>query len=82
MSATAVATPDGLPDFTAIVDAMRAVFKRIGDAFRQLARAFQPILRYLRRHGRGYSSPTPLVIDGHAYTLRRRARVRRKAWRR
>lgn len=70
-------TADLLNDWSALIDGVRAVFKRIGEAFRQLARAFRPWLRIIARHCRGYSSPAPLAIDGHAYALRRRARIRR-----
>lgn len=64
-------------DWAAVAASLRDVFQRIGDMFRQFARAFRPFFRWVARHGRGYSSPAPLAIDGHAYALRRRARVRR-----
>lgn len=76
-----VAVPEPV-DWSALVSAFAEAFSKIGDAFRSFARYFQVLLRALRRYGRGYSSPTPLGIDGHAYTRRLRARTRRKGWRR
>lgn len=74
----AVESPEPF-DWAAIAHSLRSAFQKIGDLLRQLARAIRPIFRLFKRYGRGYSSPAPLVIDGHAYALRRRARVRRKA---
>jgi hypothetical protein len=56
--------------FRARVAELVAWLRRYGPALRRLARAHA-------RHGRGYSSPRPLGIDGRAYRLRLLARVRR-----
>lgn len=62
----------------AVVDWARAAFAELAAWLREHRPTLRRLARAYVRHGRGYSSPARLAVDGHAYTRRLRARVRRR----